>query len=69
MGDKGGAPNSLSKASANCDMRHGCDILLISIRGFPLFFGAMEPLWLQPDLATHQRVVCVAIRTVVRACV
>ena len=31
------APNSLSKASANCDMRFGCDILLTSIRGFPCF--------------------------------
>ena len=31
-----GAPNSLSKASANCDMRFGCDIWLTSIRGFPL---------------------------------
>ena len=64
-------PDSLSKASANCDMRFGCDILLTSIRdsGVPLFLSAMEPLWLQPDLATHQVVVCVAIRTVVRACV
>ena len=32
-----GAPNSLSKASANCDMRFGCDIWLTSIRGFPCF--------------------------------
>ena len=32
-----GAPNYLSKASANCGMRFGCDILLTSIRGFPCF--------------------------------
>ena len=35
----------------------------------PLFLSAMDPLWLQPDRATHQGVVCVASRTVVRACV
>ena len=32
-----GASNSFSKASANCEMRFGCDILLTSIRGFPCF--------------------------------
>ena len=32
-----------------------------------LFLSAMEPLWLQYDLATHQGVVCVAISAVVRA--
>ena len=31
------APNSLSKAYLNCDMRFGCDIMLTSIRGFPCF--------------------------------
>ena len=32
-----GAPNSLSKGYANCDMMFGCDILLTSVRGFPCF--------------------------------
>ena len=50
-----GAPNSLSKASTNCDMRFGCDILLTSIRGLgPLFLSAMEPLWSTSDLAAYQ---------------
>ena len=33
-----GAPNSLTKASATCDMRFGCDILPTSIRGFTCLF-------------------------------
>ena len=33
-----GTELSLSKASANCDMRFGCDILLTSIRGSPSCF-------------------------------
>jgi len=35
----------------------------------PLFLNAVELLQLQPDLAKHQVVVCVAVRAVVRVCV
>ena len=32
-----GTELSLSKYSANYDMRFGCDVLLTSVRGFPCF--------------------------------
>ena len=35
----------------------------------PLCLGAVEFLWLHPDLTAHQGMVCIAVRTVVRACV
>ena len=37
--------------------------------GIPLFLVAVELLWLHPDLAADQGVVCVAVRTVVSASV
>lgn len=35
----------------------------------PLFLNTVKLLQLQPDLAKHQVVVCVAVRAVVRVCV
>ena len=35
----------------------------------PLCFCPVEFLWLHPDLTAHQGMVCIAVHTVVRACV
>ena len=35
----------------------------------PLCLCPVDFLWLHPDLTAHQGVVCIAVRTVVRACV
>ena len=35
----------------------------------PFLLATVEPFRMEPDLATHQGVVCVTVRAVVRACV